>query len=280
MHILIAWWSGFTWTALIQKLLDKNITVTLLTRSIKKVVQPLWSVQYLERDWLTTQQVSTVTHAINLSWHPIDDLPWTSRTKQRIYDSRIETTRKLISMLPSSTHTLLNASAIGYYPYDDTKIFDEHVIVDTDTRQWFLQHVVHKREQEATKFHGRLVLLRSWIILWPGKFEKAMDTQARLLWGIILGDWSQYLSTIKLEDRVRCVVWLIHDESFTGPINLVTQTLQQKTYITQKAATFKKKPWIRIPQWMITMLAWSASSFLLWSQRVKSVYTKKYLESK
>ncbi|MFN7714869.1 MAG: NAD-dependent epimerase/dehydratase family protein, partial [Pseudanabaenaceae cyanobacterium] len=66
---------------------------------------------------------------INLAGAPIAGERWTTRTRQRILDSRIVTTKALVnalSKLAVKPKVMISGSAIGYYGTDPDKIFEEY----------------------------------------------------------------------------------------------------------------------------------------------------------
>src|SRR4030095_5747159 len=104
---------------------------------------------------------------INLAGRSVGDKRWNEKFKKEIYDSRVETTRKiveLISQMNIKPEVLVNSSGIDYYgPRGDEDIYE-----DTPNGDTFMANLCRDWEKEAAKaeqFGVRTVLIRTGFAL-------------------------------------------------------------------------------------------------------------------
>src|SRR5204863_1658356 len=84
----------------------------------------------------------------NLAGSPIDQR-WTEKGKQRIRDSRLDSTRRVVEALRSADprpRVLVSQSAEGYYPRGSAPVSE-----DSPRGSGFLSEVVEAWENEARK---------------------------------------------------------------------------------------------------------------------------------
>ena len=121
MKIVLSGGTGFIGQPLIEKLLEQEHQVVLLTRSPERQ-QPIPNLT-VERweargagPWAA--QLDGADAVINLAGEPIANKRWTAVQKDRLLRSRIDATEALVNAIQSATQkpsVLINASAVGYY---------------------------------------------------------------------------------------------------------------------------------------------------------------------
>ena len=125
MNILITGGTGFIGTALCSRLLEDKHDIVVLSRhpdAIKPPVKGIADLEQLEDD-------AAFDIVINLAGEPIANKRWSEQQKQRIVNSRVDTTQKLIAYFQRAAHKpklLVSGSAIGYYGFSKTNDFVEH----------------------------------------------------------------------------------------------------------------------------------------------------------
>ena len=148
---------------------------------------------------------------VNLAGAPIDRR-WSDTYKEELYASRIGPTRRLveaIGALETPPGVLVSASAVGYYPA-------EGCYKETDARKGtgFLSDLCAAWEQEAQRVPPgvRLVVTRFGVVFSPGggAFPR-LARPFRMGVAARLGDGSQNVSWIALEDLVRAIGFVLED---------------------------------------------------------------------
>ena len=134
---------------------------------------------------------------------------WTRKTKRRIYDSRILTTRNLVAALPADSRSvLISTSAVGYYG----DCGDSELNEDSPAGNDFLADLARDWEHEALKAEARgmrVVLTRFGVILGPGGGALAKMIPAfKSFMGGPLGSGRQWFPWIHVQDLVKAADWL------------------------------------------------------------------------
>lgn len=150
---------------------------------------------------------------------------WDNEAKKRIRDSRILSTRLLVSALgglPPERRpgVLVSQSATGYYGPRGDEAIDENASAGTD----FLAEVTVAWEAEARKAEGigvRVVLTRTGVVLANGGGALAtMLPPFRLGVGGPVAGGRQYVPWIHLDDVVGALLQSVDDPAAAGPVNL------------------------------------------------------------
>lgn len=150
---------------------------------------------------------------------------WTDTKKQRIFDSRVGSTKLLSESLTKLSHPpslLICASAIGYY--GDRP--NEYLAEDSNPGKGFLSEVCQKWEKatkEATEIGIRVVNTRFGVVLTPkGGILQKLLSPFKLGLGITIGNKDQYISWVSIEDVIKSIFYSITNTSIKGPINIVS----------------------------------------------------------
>jgi uncharacterized protein len=164
--------------------------------------------------------VPPVDAIVHLAGEPVAQR-WTPEVKQRIYTSRVESTRKLVSAISELAYkpaALVTASAVGYYGDRGDEVLTESSAPGAD----FLARTCVDWEREAiraSEFGIRVVRIRIGIVLGrDGGALKQMLTPFRLGIGGRLGNGHQWMPWIHVDDLVRLFVHAATN-SIEGPLN-------------------------------------------------------------
>jgi len=210
---------------------------------------------------------------VNLAGAPIADGRWTDDRKEVLRNSRVETTRGLVAAMEKMSprpRVLVSASAIGYYGNRDAEI----LIEASGPRESFLSRLAEEWEAEALKARSlgiRVVLVRFGIILAKeGGALPPMMVPFKIGAGGKLGDGTQWMSWIALEDVVRILRFVIENESISGPVNVVAPQPVTNLQFTEILAKQMHRPkFFAAPKFALqTLLGEMADDMLLASQRV------------
>jgi uncharacterized protein len=207
---------------------------------------------------------------INLAGESITGL-WTEKKKRRIYDSRIQSTRKLIESIDRSGNQvklLIQISGVGIYDRYDVHT-EESNIFDNG----FLSRVIKDWEGETCNLGRediRVVIMRLGIVLDKrGGFLKQM--MFLLKWapgfGVQSGDYFPY---IVLEDLLNAFLFCIHTREIKGTVNVVAPGLTKIDHFFRVLMEINgKKRILWLKGWLIKLLAGESSGLLLTGQNVK-----------
>ncbi|HEV3002358.1 MAG TPA: TIGR01777 family oxidoreductase [Solirubrobacteraceae bacterium] len=149
---------------------------------------------------------------------------WTERAKREIRESREVGTRNLVAGIAAAAprpRALVSASASGYYGARG----DEPVDEDQPPGDDFLAQVVVAWEREARRAEElgvRVALMRTGVVLSPdaGALKKMLPPFRLGVGGPVAGG-RQHMPWVHLDDVVGMYVQAIHDERWSGPVNVV-----------------------------------------------------------
>ncbi len=160
---------------------------------------------------------------VNLIGEPIDQR-WTAEAKQRIRDSRLLTTRALVTTLNELSDgdrptVLVSQSATGYYGPRDSTELDEHASPGTD----FLAALVVEWEREALAAAPamRVACTRTGVVLSAsgGAVSRMLPFFKLGIGGPVAGG-HQYVPWVHLEDVVGAMLRCVDDPAAEGPVNV------------------------------------------------------------
>lgn len=220
MHVFITGASGLIGKQLAQSLRGAGHHVTEITRRAPANDQ--------QRQWepAATALPDTLLDGcdvlVHLAGESIAEGRWNAAKKQRIRDSRVQSTRLLaeaIARREQKPSAFVVASAIGFYGDRGAEELTEGSPAGTG----FLADVCREWEEAAQPAQAagvRTVHVRTGIVLAKeGGALKAMLTPFRLGGGGIMGNGRQYWSWISLEDIVRMFEFAVTHDNVSGILN-------------------------------------------------------------
>jgi uncharacterized protein (TIGR01777 family) len=224
MRILVAGGSGFLGRHLIGRLTgDGHDVVGLVRRPPSRPDEIRWDPA---AGALEPAVLSGVDAVVNLAGAGVGDHRWTTRYKNLLVSSRVDTTStlaKAIVAVPADARPrlLLNASAVGWYGDTGERPVDE----EAPAGDGFLPDLCRVWEaatRPAEDAGTRVVRIRSGLVLHrDGGMLKPMLLQFRLGAGGKLGSGRQYMPWIALDDWLTAVVFLLARTDVAGPVNVV-----------------------------------------------------------
>jgi uncharacterized protein (TIGR01777 family) len=150
---------------------------------------------------------------------------WTDDAKRRIRESRVLTTRMLVTTLQAlpaeqRPQVLVSQSASGYYGPTDDRELDETGPKGDD----FLAEVVAAWEAEALAAEGfmRVAVTRTGVVISPsgGALAKMLPFFRAGIGGPVAGG-RQWVPWVHIDDVVAALLFCAEDEGASGPVNLV-----------------------------------------------------------
>ena len=221
----------------------KRILLTGATGMIASALHPFltqrgWQVTRLSRSgsdgtlqWdpaagrLDVADIEGFDAVVHLAGASLADRRWTDKRKKLLHSSRIDSTQLLVSTLANASsppRIVISASAIGYYGNTGSREVDESGAASGD----FLGRLCRDWESEALMaaelFGARVITLRMGIVLSAsGGALARMLPPFRLGVGGRLGQGSQWMSWIALNDLLQVIETCLTDNRLHGPVNAV-----------------------------------------------------------
>lgn len=222
--LVVAGASGLIGSALVPMLADAGHTVKRLVRREPEAADEIrWSPNEGQLDIAALMDVDA---AINLAGESIEGR-WTTAKKQRIRDSRINSTRLLaetLARLDPRPRVLVNASAIGYYGDRGDELLDE----TSPPGEGFLVEACQAWEaaaQPAVDAGIRTVFARLGLVLSPaGGGLAGMLPIFRTGLAGPLGSGKQWWSWVAIDDVVAAIAHALFTpppNAPAGPVNIV-----------------------------------------------------------
>lgn len=225
------------------------------------------------RGLIDPQQLDGVDCVFHLAGHNIASGRWTAKQKQRIRDSRVQATQKLVKQLcqlASPPKTVICASAMGIYGDRGDQPVDESAAAADS----FLAEVVSDWEaacQPLVDAGVRVVHPRFGMVL-----SRAGGALAQMLpifrWRLAgrLGSGQQYWSWIALPDVISALDWMMHETTAAGAYNVVAPEAVTNAEFTKTLAdALGASALVPAPAWGLRLaLGEMADALLLCSCRV------------
>jgi len=272
--VLITGGTGFIGSDLCVQLLKKDLDLVLLTRNPKRYEDlKANNLQYVSWDQDLVQFMQEVDAVIHLAGEPVVGGRWTPKVKQRIYDSRIQSTRTLVEAMKKAEKkpkVFISASASGYYGNSGLNWRSEEDPSGTD----FLAEVCVDWEAEAkaaTHLGLRVVIPRIGIVLGKdGGALKNMLVPFRLGLGGSIGSGEQFMSWIHRTDLNRAIIQFLEDERYEGPVNMTAPEPVTMDVFTQTLAKTLAKPNIfSVPSFVLKLVFGEGAQPILDSIRMR-----------
>ena len=218
------------------------------------------------REWDPSNRQSTANPfqgqdaVINLAGAPIAEGRWTASRKAVLRASRIETTRTIVTALsalsePVRPNVLINASGIGFYGLetaDPSRLRTGGVDETQGPGTGFLADLCVEWEREAlraTDYGIRTTCLRISMVLGKdgGALEK-MLLPFKLFLGGPVGQGTQPVSWIHVEDLGRLVAAILEQPAFKGAINAASpHPVTMTEFCRQLGRALGRPSWLPVP---------------------------------
>jgi uncharacterized protein (TIGR01777 family) len=252
VNVAITGASGMIGTRLQQRLLEAGHTVYAISRA---------------------GLVPTCDAIVHLAGEPIAQR-WTEAAKKRIYDSRVEGTRRLVNTLKAQSEppgVLVCASAVGIYGSRGDEILTE----TSSPGSGFLPGVVKEWEESGRAAEAlgiRVISLRFGMVLGPGGALAKLLTPFRLGVGGRLGSGRQWMSWIHIDDAAGLIRFAIESAAgiaLYGSVNATAPHPVTNDEFTRRLASALHRPAIfPVPTFALKMVFGEMSEVLLDSRRV------------
>lgn len=276
--------TGFVGAPLVAALRAAGCAVTVLSRDAVRARQQLGEVTAVVADLQTPGAwgavLSGAAAVVHLAGESIAGKRWDARQKQRLRESRVEATHALVeavAALPAATRprALIAASGADYYPFaaDTGSDFDDDEVTESDPPgDSFLGRLCRDWEAEARaaeRLGLRVVCMRTGIVLGPGGGALAtMALPFRMFVGGRIGNGRQWVPWIHRDDAVAAYAAAVADERYTGPINLVTDSVRNAELSRALGNQLGRPSWLPVPGFALRAAVGELAEYLLHGRRV------------
>ena len=254
-HYLITGGTGFIGTALCRQLAAAGHRITVVSRQAAspgrrhKAALPEGPRLVPPPDQIAeTDKVDVV---VNLAGEALDSGRWNDARKAEFCLSRLRSTQSLVDWMRSRKqmpHTLISASAIGWYGLQGNKSLTE----TSEPKTGFSHQLCDRWEtcaMQARSLGVRVCILRIGIVL-----ERDGGSLARMLLpfklglGGPMGDGQQLMSWIHRQDLVNIIEFLANNRDQQGVFNgTAPQPVNNEQFSRSLAKQLGRPAWFRLP---------------------------------
>ncbi|GAA2799238.1 TIGR01777 family oxidoreductase [Saccharopolyspora taberi] len=267
MRVVVAGSSGLIGTSLVPVLRQARHEVIRLVRRTPEAPD--------ERGWdpeagrIENGALDGADAVVNLCGAGLGDRRWTPERKRLLVDSRVRPTAVLAEAVAArGVPVLVNGSAVGFYgdagqqPVTESAPAGAGFLADL-CQQW------EAATRPAAEAGARVVLARTGPVLSPsGGMLGALRPLFAFLLGGRLGDGSQYLPWISLDDETAALRFVLEHSEISGPVNLTGPAPVTNAEFTRALgeAMGRPAPWI-VPGFVLRAALGEAAENVLTGQR-------------
>ncbi len=257
------------------KTLSGDYSLRFLTRSPKQKNEFFWDIG---AKYIDPEALKGVEHIIHLAGTSVADKRWTTKRKESIISSRIDSAGLILSELANQQlkiKTFISASATGYYgTTTSAAIFTEESPKGND----FLSDVCYEWENAAFEFEtkniaSRTAVIRIGIIL--SKDGGALNKIVRPIKcgiGAGIGSGKQFVPWIHIDDLSKIFNFVLVNRHLNGVYNATSpEFATNKTLTASIARTVNRKIVLpNIPAFVIKGMFGQMAVVLLEGSRISS----------
>ena len=208
---------------------------------------------------------------VNLSGASLSKIPWTPAHKKLVLSSRqqaAQTLGKAIAASKTPPHTLLQASAVGFYGDRG----EDELTEDSAAGDGFLASVTKQWEEAAAPVQSkktRVVYARTGLVIARTGAMAPLRLQTFLGVAGPIGSGQQWWPWISYRDEIRALVFLLENKKLKGAFNLVGPTPARAVEVTRALAKLMRRPhWLGLPTFAVRLMGEAGPEILLSSQRI------------
>jgi uncharacterized protein len=273
--VIISGGTGLIGSHLAKQIAESGYKVYILSRDPKKYTSAHANIEFIK--WELEQKSEFYKEffegakaVINLAGASIGKR-WNDDYKKVLYDSRIDTTKKLVDIIAlceKPPECLVSASGTGAYKDGGDDVIDEDYPLGND----FLANLCKDWESAALRageYGTRVVIARNAVVL--DNEEGALPELIKpfkLFAGGWQGNGKQWFPWIHIKDIVDMYVWAM-DSDIKGAINASSPNpVRNKDFCKQIAKNIHRPCWMGIPGFMLRIALGEFANSLLMSMRV------------
>lgn len=273
-NILITGGTGFIGSYLCEELMRRGHYLTILTRSPEKYSdQSAKNQTFVSWEAPLVLEMDKADVVINLVGENIFGKRWTAEVKEKIYNSRIRTTKLLVDAMRKTDNRpelFISASGINFYKSKGDEVIDESDQQAMD----FLAKVCADWESEALKAEElkiRTAIPRIAPVLQDngGMIEK-MKLPFQLFIGGALGSGNQYVSWIHMHDLCNAIIFPMENRELTGAYNATSPSpVIMDEFVKTLGKVMNRPSFFKVPGFGLKTLLGEGAEPILSSLRVQ-----------
>jgi uncharacterized protein (TIGR01777 family) len=276
-NVLITGGTGFVGKQLTKMLLERDYSVSILTRNSKPntdgVSYYTWDVSLQK---IEETAILEADYIIHLAGENIAEKKWTAKRKAEISDSRVQSAQLIYSVLKKHNKKIdafVSASGIGFYgAINGEGICTENTLPAND----FIGTICQEWEKSADLMRNlgiRTVKIRTGLVLGKneGILNKLIPIFKRGL-GSALGTGKQYMPWIHIYDLCMMYIEAIENEKMIGPYNAtINDSTTNLTFSKALANSLGYTLWLpKVPAFLIRLGMGEMANIVLTGRRVSS----------
>lgn len=268
--------TGFVGSQLTKFFAQQNHSIIILSRQKLAATK---STRYIK----STKELSAeekIDIIINMAGSPIDRR-WTDSYKKTLINSRLETTKEIISLIGSLKHKpelFISASAIGYYGSRNDSYLDEtSEYIDDFTHELCAQW--EKEALKAEEYGVRTCIARLGVVLsQDGGALKKMLPAFKFGLGGNIGAGEQFFSWIHIKDVLSAFNFFVINKEQKGIYNLTSPNpITNKEFTKQLSKELNRPAFFHLPYFLVKLIFGEMGESLLLNGAY--IYPKKLLDN-
>jgi hypothetical protein len=276
--VLITGATGFIGCRLVKRLFQYGCEkIHILSRDPDKAQDSLpstvkcfkWNV---EKQIIDEAAFKDVEYIIHLAGESIMALRWTKAKKERVTNSRVNSTNLLLKTLKDSgapVKKILSASAIGYYGDRGNEV----LTCNSKIGEGFLSEVCRQWEDGLKTFCSedlKTYSLRFGLVLGKeGGALKMMLPPFKMGLGGVVGSGKQYMSWIHIDDLISQILFILENNLPFNAFNGVSPApVTNEVFTTTLTEVLGRRNFLPVPSFFLKLTLGEMSTLLLASQRV------------
>ncbi len=273
MRILVTGGSGFIGRRLCSALATRGHELWVLSRKPWRAAKVLPGSVHVVDDLALIPDDLALDALINLAGESIAGGRWTKKRKQVLMDSRVGVTRQLhelVARLTQRPKVLINASAVGFYGNAGHAELTEASSAVRRDFSYLLCDAWEESARSFSEFGMRVCILRIGVVLshQGGMLQKLLPLYRKGL-GTLLGDGSQWLSWIHLEDLIELVIRCLDASAAEGVYNAVAPNpVSYRKFHKALASACRRPALLRVPGLPLSLALGEMSEIMIGGQRV------------
>lgn len=237
--------------------------------SAEKIIRFDYSRNVFHEDLL--EALTSCDAVIHLAGENIMAMRWTAEHKQKIFESRINSTRYLVNAINKISvkpEAFVCASAVGFYGNPETEVNENF-----QRGKGFLADVTDEWEKASSdldKINVRRVNIRTGMVL--DKNEGALPkflTPFKFFIGGPLGSGKQWLSWIHISDLANLFLFAVDNKNVSGIMNAVSpRPVTMKQFADTLGKVIKRPSFFRVPEFVLKTILGEASETVIGGVKV------------
>jgi len=271
-RILITGGTGFIGSALTERLLGLGLEVSVLSRDRERArnhfagrVRAVESLDELDAD-------DAHGVIVNLAGMNLGEQRWNPDVKERLIDSRVDTTQQVIAWIARAAarpQLLISGSAVGYYGARGNEPLTERSSVGKEyqadlCRRW------ENAAESAVQYGVRVCISRTGIVMGRGGGALAgLAPLFRLGLGADAGSGQQWVSWIHMHDLLESFLLFMRDSTLSGPFNnTAPNPVSNREFSRAIGRALHRPVLLRAPGWAMRLRYGELAHLYLTGQKV------------